>query len=93
MVKKQRKDNVKNLSRAEREDVLYRVKAREIVSEIMNFGVSQSQIVYIIRMLALELEDMSLMNDLNDVIVQSSRFTREASSDVQAVPKKTKIYT
>jgi len=93
MIKKQRKDNVKNLSRAEREDVLYRVKAREIVSEIMNFGVSQSQIVYIIRMLALELEDMSLMNDLNDVIVQSSRFTREASSDVQAVPKKTKIYT
>ena len=93
MAKKQSKDSIKNLSRAERENVLYRVKAREIVSEIMNFGVSQSQIVYIIRMLALELEDVSLMNDLNDAIVQSSRFTREASSDVQAVPKKTKIYT
>jgi len=93
MIKKQRKDNVKNLSRAEREDVLYRVKAREIVSEIMNFGVSQSQIVYIIRMLALELEDVKLMSALNDVIMQSSRFTKEARSDVQTALKTTKIYT
>jgi acyl-CoA synthetase (AMP-forming)/AMP-acid ligase II len=93
MIKENIKSSAKNISREEREDVLHRAKAREIVSEIMNFGVHQSQIIYIIRMLALELENVKLMNDLNDVIVQSSRFTKEASSDVQAVPKKTRIYT
>jgi|TARA_B100001094_G_C18162984_1_gene790432 hypothetical protein len=36
-------------------------KSREIVSEIMQFGVSQSQITQIINLLALELEDRDAM--------------------------------
>ena len=93
MVKKKAKNNIQNLSRDEKNDVIQRAKAREIVSEIMNFGVHQSQIIYIIRMLALELEDVKLMSALNDVIMQSSRFTKEARSDVQTALKTTKIYT
>jgi RNase P protein component len=82
-----------DLSRGEKNDVLQRAKAREIVQEIMNFGVSQSQIVYIIRMLALELEDVKLMNNLNELLSQSERFEREANSIIQNSQKKTKIYT
>jgi len=37
------------------------IKSREVVSEIMNFGVSQNQITQIINLLALELEDRDTM--------------------------------
>jgi hypothetical protein len=37
------------------------LKCRRIVSEIVNFGVSQSQILHIIKLLALELEDRETM--------------------------------
>jgi hypothetical protein len=86
-------ERVKKLTRAEREDVTHRAKARQIVQEIMNFGVSQSQIVYIIRMLALELEDVALMNSLNEVIATSERFATEAVSEVAEPKQAAKIYT
>ena len=81
------------LSRTEREDVLHRIKAREIVYEILQFGVTQSQILYIIRLLSLELEDMGLVQNLNDVIKQSERFANEGNAEIGSIPKKTKIYT
>tara|TARA_R110000851_G_scaffold201066_1_gene352244 strand:- start:848 stop:1096 length:249 start_codon:yes stop_codon:yes gene_type:complete len=37
------------------------LKCREIVSEIMNFGVSQTQILQVINLLAMELEDRNQM--------------------------------
>jgi len=80
------------LSSEERYDVINRSKAREVVQEIMNFGVSQSQIVYIIRMLSLELEDVSLMNNINDLIVQSERFQIESEASLEETQKQ-KIYT
>jgi hypothetical protein len=36
-------------------------KCRQIVSEIMNFGVSQEQILQIINLLSMELEDRNQM--------------------------------
>ena len=78
------------LTRAEKNDVLHRIKSREIVSEILNFGVSQSQILYIIR-LSLELEDAELMQCLNDVIRESERFAVEGNADLES--GQTKIYT
>jgi len=39
------------------------LKSRQIVSEIMNFGVSQEQINQIINFLALELENRGHMNE------------------------------
>ena len=41
--------------------ILESAKCRQIVGEIMNFGVSQDQIETIIRLLALELEDREKM--------------------------------
>jgi hypothetical protein len=41
-------------------------KSREIVFEIMNFGVSQNQIKQVINLLALELEDRDAMIAFTD---------------------------
>ena len=41
--------------------ILESAKCRQIVSEIMNFGVNQGQIKTLIRLLALELESRDLM--------------------------------
>ena len=43
-------------------------KSREIVSEILRFGVNQSQIKNIISTLALELEDRELMINIRSTI-------------------------
>jgi hypothetical protein len=50
------------------EGVLESSRAREIVSEILNFGVSELQIKKIIKMLSLELIDRSLMLDITAII-------------------------
>ena len=49
-------------------DVLEKAKCRQIVSEILNFGISQSQILTLIRLLAYELEDRETMLMLHKVI-------------------------
>ena len=43
------------------QQILESVKAREIVHEILNFGVSQNQILTVIKLLSLELEDINMM--------------------------------
>ena len=50
------------------EDELYiqdRAKCREIVQEILNFGVSQKQIVQLVYLLSLELENIEEMRYLS----------------------------
>ena len=58
------KSDNKNISEEEQVDVLKNAAAREIVQEIMNFGVNQKQILQIINLLALELEDNNLMRSI-----------------------------
>ena len=48
--------------------VLESAKSREIVHEIMNFGVSQHQIIKIIKLLSLELDDINMMKSITEVI-------------------------
>ena len=55
-------------SNSEDRDILNSAKSREIVSEILNFGVSQYQIKKIIKFLSLELEDMSLVKEISSII-------------------------
>ena len=43
------------------------IKSREIVSEVMSFGVSQTQLTQIINLLALELEDRDAMLGFTNV--------------------------
>lgn len=42
--------------------------ARQIVHEIMNYGINQSQLKRVIHILSLELEDRDLMLILSDII-------------------------
>ena len=51
------KEEIKNLGAADQTALLGNAVAREVVHEIMNYGVSQQQIKQIINLLALELED------------------------------------
>ena len=49
-------------------DVMESAKAREIVQEIMNFGVNQNQIVKIIYLLSLELDNRDHMLEISNLI-------------------------
>lgn len=50
------------------ENVLESIKSREIVQEILRFGVNQNQILKIIYFLCLELEDRETLESLSDII-------------------------
>lgn len=62
-----KKEDLKNLSDNDQVDLLKSAVSREIVQEIMNYGVTQSQILNIINLLALELEDNKLMRSISDL--------------------------
>ena len=47
--------------------VLEKSRCRQIVSEIIDFGVSQDQIKTLIKLLAFELEERELMLSINDL--------------------------
>ena len=41
-------------------------KSRDIVKEILSFGVTESELIKIIKLLSLELEDTGLMRNINE---------------------------
>jgi len=88
-------NKTKSLTQEEKQDVMYRVKAREIVQAILDYGISQEQTVYIIKLLALELEDVHAMQKINGFLDDSERFTNEKNTTIEKSEKnsKTKIYT
>ena len=53
---------------AEEQDILSAAKCREIVHEILNFGVDQYQLLTIIKLLGLELEDRETMLQITEVV-------------------------
>jgi len=57
----------KDLSEHQQVAILEKSISREIVQEIMNYGVSQKQILDIIYLLALELEDNNSMRSIVDL--------------------------
>jgi|TARA_Y100000034_G_C6905743_1_gene420205 hypothetical protein len=81
------------LSHHEKNLAVQKIKAREIVNEIIQFGVTNVQILYIIRLLALELEDVNLMHALTDIINQAGQISAEGTSSDNSPSGKTKIYT
>lgn len=62
-----KKEDLKNLSEDDHVDLLKSAVSREVVQEIMNYGVTQEQIIKIINLLALELEDNKLMRSICDL--------------------------
>jgi PHP family Zn ribbon phosphoesterase len=55
-----------------------RVQAREIVQEIMKFGVNQSVIKHIIYLMSLNLEDIEQMKEITSVI---KKYTKNINAD------------
>ena len=86
------RNDVKNLSKEERDNLVHKTKAREIVRTIMDYGVSQTQIVYIISMLSLELEDLDLSREIRSVLSEKEKFQTAANVLPDDQKKTTKIF-
>ena len=52
----------------EEEDILDRVKAREIIQTVMDYGVTQGQIYQMIFLLSLELENQTHVKEISDLV-------------------------
>ena len=48
-------------------------KSREIVKEILDYGVSEEDKINIIKFISLELENNNLMKDINGLILQENK--------------------
>ena len=53
-----------------------KIKAREIVQSVLDYGVNQKQILQIINLFAMELEDTNLMKQITGTITQSREGTK-----------------
>ena len=61
------------------------VIAREIVAEIMSFGVSQAQIIKVINLLALELENRILMENICNALQTNSNSSKKSSANSKLI--------
>ena len=55
-----------------------KIKAREIVQSVLQYGVNQKQIEQIIYLFSMELEDVDLMKQLSTAINQSREGTQSS---------------
>jgi len=53
-----------------------KIKAREIVQTVIQYGVNEVQLEQMIYLLAMELENVNLMKDLTQLITQSREGTK-----------------
>jgi len=60
----------------EEEDIQDKIKAREIVQTVIEYGVNQAQFTQMIYLLAMELENVELMKQLTQTITQSREGTK-----------------
>ena len=58
------------------ENIEDKIKAREIVQSVLDYGVNQKQILQIINLFSMELEDINLMKELTGAITQSREGTK-----------------
>ena len=67
----------KQFGTSEIEDTIKdKIKAREIVQSVLDYGVNQRQILQIINLFAMELEDTNLMKKITGIITQSREGTK-----------------
>ena len=57
-------------------DLKDKIKAREIVQSVLDYGVNQNQILQIINLFSMELEDTNLMKQITGIINQSREGTK-----------------
>ena len=58
------------------ENIQDKIKAREIVQSVLDYGVNQKQILQIINLFSMELEDSTLMKKISGIITQSREGTK-----------------
>tara|TARA_B100000963_G_C22354602_1_gene548864 strand:- start:242 stop:475 length:234 start_codon:yes stop_codon:yes gene_type:complete len=63
-------------SSQEEENIQNKIRAREIVQSVIEYGVNQEQIKQIINLFAMELEDVNLMKQISGIITQSREGTK-----------------
>jgi len=69
--------NSKSFGKSQAElDVEDKIKAREIVHSVLQYGVNQKQILQIIYLFSMELEDINLMKEITGTITQSRKGTK-----------------
>lgn len=59
-----------------------RQECREIVKEIKNFGINQRQLLFLIDLLALEVENLDLARDIRDVVRTHREKLPESTKDI-----------
>ena len=52
------------------------IKAREIVQTVLEYGISQTQLVQMVYLLSLELDNVDLMKQITSAITQSREGTK-----------------
>ena len=60
----------------EEENIQDKIRAREIVQSVVEYGVNEEQIIQIIKLFAMELEDVNLMKEITGTITQSREGTK-----------------
>ena len=58
-------------------------KSREIVKEILDYGVSEEDKINIIKFISLELESNNLMKDINSLILQECKQEDNIKKQIQ----------
>ena len=86
-------EQISSMPRAQRKLVLERADARDIVHTVLQYGVSQQQIVYIIKLLSLELENMQLVQKISELIDSTLDDGTDSLNEEKATKPKAKIYT
>ena len=85
-----KKQQIASMPPQERKVVLERANSRDIVQTILQYGVSQQQIVYI---LSLELENMQLVQKISELIDSTLDDSTDSLNEEKATKPKAKIYT
>ncbi len=60
----------------EEQSIKDKVKAREIVQTVLDYGINQTQLEQMIFLFAMELDNVDLMKDLTKIINQSREGTK-----------------
>lgn len=61
----------KSTSRVDSADAADSIRCREVVQEILDFGINQKQLLVLIKLLALELENNETMKEITEVANQA----------------------
>ena len=66
----------------EEKDLQYKIKSRQIINEILDYGVNQKELKNIIRLLSLELEDTLTMKKIINFLDNTDNIENKSKLEV-----------